>query len=53
MRAWRHCNACGKQCKGEAAATRLRPMLEIRIGRFHVGGERASRFNASPDRDVL
>ncbi|WP_323541841.1 hypothetical protein [Xanthomonas campestris] len=38
---WRH-----SRYAGEA-------LHEMRIGRFHVGGERASRFNQSPDRDVL
>ncbi|AEL05166.1 hypothetical protein XCR_0236 [Xanthomonas campestris pv. raphani 756C] len=43
----------GKQHNGDTSAMRVRPLHEMRIGRFHVGGERASRVNQSPDRDVL
>ncbi|QTF14273.1 hypothetical protein [Xanthomonas citri] len=45
MLAQRHYNVCGKQWNREAATTPAGPVLEIRVGRFHFGVERASRFN--------
>ncbi|TCK50200.1 hypothetical protein C8F00_2673 [Xanthomonas vasicola] len=45
MLAERRCNVCGKQRNGDTAALRVRPGLDIRIGRFHPAGDRASRSN--------